>query len=261
MTPSNKPNPHSVFDEPHMRSATLAVDPSEAKASLALRRSRHLDDPQDELAEHSVWDETTTQHSAALTGAPPHDAITYGRWMLQRRAQTPAWQSWFVTACLVAMAGPFAVVGTLLTGNVQGLSMGILATVLAAPLVEELLKMSGAAIIIERRIFLFRSPAQIMLTTASAGALFAVIENLLYLNLYIPDPSPAIIAWRWSVCVALHVCCASISGVGLVRVWREAWAEQRRPNIQRATPFFITAIVIHALYNLAAVIFGALGYV
>ena len=252
---ARKPDPHSVFDEPHLRPHTSwRADEREAHVAQRLRLDRLSCDPEDELAEHSVWDEPTQPLATASGHAPPADALTYGRWMVARRATSPAWQSWFVTACVALVAGPFAVLGALMGQAPAELSIGLMAYIFAAPLVEEILKMSGASIVLERRPFLFRHPAQLLLCTGLSGLIFACIENVLYLRLYVESPSASLIFWRWTVCVALHTCCSLIAGMGLVRVWREAWAQERRPDISRGAPFFTAAIALHGLYNLSAVL-------
>jgi iron-sulfur cluster assembly accessory protein len=91
----------------------------------------------------------------------------------------------------------------------------------------------------------------------ASGLWFAVIENGLYLNVYIQDPSLEIIIWRWTVCVLLHVGCTLVSGVGLSRVWEHTMSTRTRPKMSLAANWLIGAVVCHALYNSSAVLVSA----
>jgi RsiW-degrading membrane proteinase PrsW (M82 family) len=119
--------------------------------------------------------------------------------------------------------------------------------------------MKAAAIlwIVEKRPYLFRSKTQILTAAMASGLWFAVIENFLYLNVYIANPSPAIIAWRWSVCVLLHVGCTFLVGLGLSRVWEHTMTARTRPQLSIASKFLMAAVICHAAYNTLAVLITA----
>ncbi len=91
-----------------------------------------------------------------------------------------------------------------------------------------------------------------VVAVAASGLVFAVIENLLYLNVYIEDPTPEIRAWRWIACTILHVLCCLITSIGLVRIWRHTNKHATQPGFALGAPLLIAAVVVHGLYNLSA---------
>jgi hypothetical protein len=240
----------SVFAEPHLRDGH-APDPSEAKAEAALAHRK----PADDEAEHTVWDEPGI--APELAGSPSTDDVTYARWLDRRRAETSPERSWAVTLGLMLAGGPWAVLGAMY-GSGQTFS-SIVAIVFVAPLVEELMKVAAALTVVERRPFLFRNPAQILLCCVGAGAAFAALENLLYTYAYIPAatgaaPTAGMLAWRWGVCTALHMGCAFIGGLGLVRIWRDVWERKARARLPLGFPCLVIAIAVHGVYNTFALI-------
>jgi hypothetical protein len=245
--PSRDP---SIHHEPHLQGQTFSADESEAKAAEAVRRAadkEHID----EQVSHSVWDEPAL--STALNAHEPKDALTYANWLWQRRQETSIGKSWLVTIAVVLAAGPWSIVGTFITGFGNG-AVSIIAITLVGPLTEEVMKTAAALWVVEKRPFLFTSRLQIMFCVMAAGLCFAVIENLLYLNVYISDPSREIVIWRWTVCVALHVGCTTISGIGLARIWKTTTNDLTPPQLSLGAPFLIAAVIIHSSYNIFAVI-------
>jgi len=241
----------SVFDEPHLLAGHVP-DPSEAKAERAIARDRASDD----RVQHSVWDEPGI--ASELAGGPADDAETYAGWLERGRRATSAGRSWAVTLGLMLAAGPWAVLGAIYGSGVSLSS--IIAIVLAAPIVEEVMKSAATLTVLERRPYLFQSPVQILLCCAGAGLAFATLENLLYIYVYIPGgtgapATPGIQAWRWTVCTALHTGCATVTGMGLVRIWRDVWERRARPRLTLGSHYLTTAIAIHAVYNSLALVF------
>ena len=211
---------HSVFEEPNFSGVPAAP----------------------EVAEHEVWSEP-----GLLPDARPADpAQTYaGQLRARWRSASPA-QSWCAVLGLALAAGPFAILSAFMKSSAPGF---VLAAVVVAPLVEELGKAAAPLITLERWPYRFVSGAQPVLVCVASGLVFAAIENLLYLHVYVRDPSPALAAWRWSVCTALHVGCSLIAGLGLRRVWLVARAAYSRPDISGASTHLITAIALHGAYN------------
>ncbi len=238
----------SVWDEPHLRPGRHHPDPSEFTAARLRPPSR------DQLVDHSVWDEPALD--PARRRQRPKDALTYRRWLDEKRVETSAGRSWLVTLACVLAAGPLAILGTFAQGAsdlTAGWSM-LVAVAIIGPLTEEIMKIALPLWVAERRPYLFRSRAQIALCALASGFVFAAIENVLYLHVYVPDPSPGLVAWRWSVCVALHMGCALIAGLGVMRAWSLAEVADARSRLRSATPLVITAVVIHGSYNALAVL-------
>ena len=135
----------------------------------------------------------------------------------------------------------------------------IFALVFFGPLAEEALKPCGMIFLLEKRPGSVRAAWQIFLGSALGGAVFAVMENLIYANIYLralpADRLAMTMAFRWTICTILHIGCTLISALGLRRAWRCAR--------QRGTPFQLSdaysgmtaAIAVHGIYNLAAMLF------
>ncbi|MBR3689422.1 MAG: PrsW family intramembrane metalloprotease, partial [Lentisphaeria bacterium] len=87
------------------------------------------------------------------------------------------------------------------------------------------------------------------------GAVFSVLENLIYQYIYLrtlpPEKLADIIAFRWTICTALHILCTVISSMGLRHVWRESLEKERPCRIYEAFPWFAAATAVHGLYNLS----------
>ena len=135
-----------------------------------------------------------------------------------------------------------------------------LAIVVFSPTLEEALKIGLLAIVIETRPYLLRSVWQVRLVALFSALSFAIVENLLYVGVYLDDPSEGLVAWRWTVCTGMHVVATAIAAEGLVRVWR--WTDEtfERPTLERAYRWLFFAIFVHGSYNLAAVLLEASGY-
>ena len=101
--------------------------------------------------------------------------------------------------------------------------------------------------------------AQILLCGLVSGMTFAAVENVIYLNFYIPNAAPGIVAWRWSVCVLLHAGCSTLAAFGVARIWTQFRRGHRMPRLADGAPWLFAAFVLHSLYNLAATLMEALG--
>lgn len=243
--PSSDP---SIHEEPHMRDDPIEMDPSELTANPGLDPISRTE-PLHDRVEHSVWDEPGL--NALLAGPVPDEALTYARWLEHGIANTSTATSWRVTLGLAAISGPCSIVGTFLMGQPVSGSAVVLMT-LIGPLIEEVMKAAATLWAAEKRPFFFKSSIQILVCMSFSGLCFAAIENLLYINVYIPNPSYGIVVWRWTICVALHVGCALISGVGIAKMWRRTMESRTRPRLSIAAPYMLTAFAVHGIYNFLA---------
>jgi len=250
------PNDPSVHDEPHLRDRAYHPDPSEGRTDRTLDKGRRKADSEIEAIDHGVWDEPGL--SPSLAGPTPPEQLTYARWLERHRHDVSWAKSWWVTAGVALAAGPWAVLGAFWGGAQTFFS--ILAITVFGPVVEEVMKTALLFYVMERKPYLFRSAGQITICALAGGFAFACIENLLYLHVYIAEPSPGLVHWRWTICVALHMGCSSIVGLGLMRIWREVWGRRVCARLTVAYPYLLTAVVLHGAYNALAILISMLDY-
>ncbi|MEM8866065.1 MAG: PrsW family glutamic-type intramembrane protease [Planctomycetota bacterium] len=245
-TPSHDP---SIEHEPHLAGQAFAAGESDQQADLRWAVDADLSDA--DAIEHTVWDEPAL--SADLSGRPGADQASYATWLEEQIARTTSAETWRTTLLVALAAGPWGVLGALIsqvsTGGI-GFS-GVLAAAILAPVTEEITKVATALWVVEKRPFRFGSATQIMLCAAAGGLAFATIENLLYLVLYNPGGGAGYVVWRLVVCTSLHLVCSTIAGVGLATIWKDAISRRRRPELALGMPWFAAAMILHGLYNTA----------
>ena len=174
----------------------------------------------------------------------PLDRPGYGQWLRQKIETTPTATGW-TTALMIAVVGGFwGIFGALLEAH-----GGLIGVVVFGPLAEEVMKIALVVVVIETRPFRFTRPGQVFLAAAGSALGFAAIENVLYLTVYIPDPTPVLVAWRWGICSALHLGCTLIAALGAARLWRQTVGELRPPKVAAALPAVVIAAVVHGSYN------------
>ena len=194
---------------------------------------------------------------AALAGVPEAvcdktrmDAALRGKW------EAPAHHVLELRILgLYAASGLFALICTLAKG---ALGFGLFAVVTGAPVVEEMAKVALPLMLLEKAPWRFRSAGAIVLSCLVSALVFATVENMLYLNVYIPENklTAGIIWYRLIVCTMLHLCCTAVSSCGLVKAWRNARDGLRTFSASTVTPYLVVAMVVHGLYNTFAVLFS-----
>ncbi len=281
---------HSIENEPHLQAHPAQPDPSETAAEKTLRHATNRD-PAQEAARHSVFNEPMVRPTAAdsartpidrdwscptcsynlrgthlgdpcpecghtsLYQPPPLGETSYGTWLNEKRRNTPATTIWSTVVFIALAGGVWAVVGALLTAH-----LGIWGIVLIGPITEEVMKIAIVTGTIETHPYLFRKPSQIWIAAICSAAVFAIIENVLYLNYYFPEASSALVHWRWTICSSLHIGCTAIATVGITKVWSRSINEMREPNLAPAGPWLIAAAAVHGIYNASAVFMAAAGF-
>ncbi|QDS99795.1 PrsW family glutamic-type intramembrane protease [Adhaeretor mobilis] len=248
--------------EPHLADAAPQLDPSEAQAEDLLQREWQKSKLADHV-EHNVWEEPTL--AGELNAPPEADQLTYANWLTFELQRTSREKTWLVALLVIAACGPLGIIGALF----GGISMGgggianlvqLLGAVIMGPITEEITKVLLALWIVEKRPYLFSSPFQIMLCAIAGGLAFAAIENLIYFNIYVPQHTAAFELFRWTVCVALHVSCSTLAGIGLSKIWQGAIQDLRRPRLADGIPWFYAAMSFHGLYNFPVIVAETLGW-
>lgn len=197
------------------------------------------------------------ESGGGLAGSAPESAVTYSKWVAEKRSATPRSMTWATTILVAMSAGPLGVISTF-WGAGEG-AFSVLAVVLFGPVIEEVSKIMAATYVVEKRPYLFSSPWQIMICCAAGGLAFSIIENILYLFVYFPAHEPWLWAWRWTVCTALHTGCSLIAGLGLMRVWEKSRVLGKQPDLNLGVRFLVGAIVLHGVYNAGAVVMSMVG--
>jgi len=177
-----------------------------------------------------------------------------------RRHATPPARRWGVALAAVLVAGPAGILGAFLGAfaSVGSLPVVVFAVVLIGPAVEEFVKAAGGLYLAEQRPWLVPAGWALVAIVVAGGLGFAAIENWVYLEVYIEDPSDAIIRWRWIFGPLIHGSASLLAGLGVRRIWVHTDTTGSKPDATMATSWFIAAVALHGSYNLVAVVLEAL---
>jgi RsiW-degrading membrane proteinase PrsW (M82 family) len=238
--------PDNYFDihaEPSGFNGRFEPDPTEQKVGP-------IDGHQDEIS--TIRDSVLNE--PAFTGTLQQSEL--GQWIAQKKAACTIPGNMAVTLAAALVAGPFAVMGAFMAG--QQTLFRILYLILFAPVVEELLKQSGMIYLLEKKPYRIFSTGQFVMAAVISAAVFAAFENLLYIYFYTNPQTMESFAdycwFRWTVCTMLHVVCAVVASLGLVRVWKKQLTDGRAADLAVGFKWFVAAMAIHALYNLTVAV-------
>ncbi len=224
-------------------------------------RSEHTSPPPPEPKLHSQRSEVETLRDSIANEpalADRRDPELWARWLHHRRRQTTLGGNLLATLLAALLGGPFAILGALMAGQ-QG-AIGPLYAVVVAPVVEEVLKQSGMTYVLERMPYRVFSSWQFVFAGAVSGLAFGAIENVVYIAVnssrLSPEALARLAAFRWPVCTTLHVVCATIASLGLVRAWKRQLRTGQPVQLTDAMPLLLVAMMIHGAYNLWAIVLG-----
>lgn len=175
-------------------------------------------------------------------------------------ASQPVTQSGFFKRSLLsplvaASGGLLGIIGAFLQEGWRGLQGDFLAPFVAGPIIEEALKPVGVYILLAKAPQLLRSRLYTASLSALGGLSFAVVENLVYLNFYFPEHTQSLVFVRFGLALPMHMLASFIAGFGInQRLADSVWGKV--PLLSGNWKFFISAIVLHSVYNISAVFWG-----
>jgi RsiW-degrading membrane proteinase PrsW (M82 family) len=156
---------------------------------------------------------------------------------------------------VAAIGGLLAIPAAFLQELTNG---GFFVVFVGAPIIEEALKPAGVYILLIRWPHALLGRFHTAILSAVAGLCFALIESLLYVELYFPEGSSDYVLFRFTVPVALHIIASFVVGLGLSRSLID-WAAGRAPLSKSTRNFYIAGASIHAVYNTTAVVLSLIG--
>lgn len=158
---------------------------------------------------------------------------------------------WRALALLICVSG--GLVGLLGSALQEALHGGLLSPFLAVPVIEEALKPSGVYLLVARWPQVLSSRLYIASLTALSGLTFGIVENLIYLNVYFPEHSHALVLIRYTAGLLLHTSASFIVGLG-INSKLVAAVNGDIPLFSFNKRYFIIAMAMHSAYNVAAVV-------
>ena len=165
---------------------------------------------------------------------------------------------WRTLAPLIALGG--GVLG-ILGAIIQELSHGsLLAAFVAAPMIEEIMKPAGVYILLVRWPKVLTSRLYTAFLAALGGLAFALVENIMYLQLYFPEHTQTLVVFRYSACLTMHMVCSFILGFGINQKLL-ASVRGEIPLLKGNKKFFFIPMIIHSLFNIMAVLIQSLGLI
>jgi RsiW-degrading membrane proteinase PrsW (M82 family) len=120
-------------------------------------------------------------------------------------------------------------------------------------MIEEVMKPSGVYLLLVRWPQVLTSRLFTALLAATGGLFFAVVENIIYLQVYFPEHTQTLVVFRYSACLGLHMVCSFIVGFGINQKLL-ASVRGEIPLLRGNKKFFIIPMIIHSLFNIMAVL-------
>lgn len=187
------------------------------------------------------------QTSAPRTAEPVSPAVGSGESEQPRQLARLA----MPLAVLLAMLG--SLIGIPAVFQVELPTWGPLAAWLWAPVAEEVFKPFGVYILLVKWPATLKNRAVTALLTALAGISFGLVESTIYMTIYFPVHTQEELVLRYTVPVMIHAIASFTYGLGI--------NQELLASIKRGGPFhfsnwffFLSAIVIHGVYNIAVTI-------
>ena len=164
----------------------------------------------------------------------------------------------FVVLVIAILGGFLGILGSLVAEIQRGGGFVLGPIIIAAPVIEEAMKPAGVYISLIKWPQALRSPLHIAVLCALGGLVFGLVESWVYVNVYVDNPTDEFIRFRYTVPVAMHVVCSFVFGWGVNRSIID-WAAGKGRIAGRTKRAYISAVVIHGLYNFMAIVLSVAG--
>ncbi|HLF72260.1 MAG TPA: PrsW family glutamic-type intramembrane protease [Dehalococcoidia bacterium] len=159
------------------------------------------------------------------------------------------------TVSIALLGGVFGILGAFFQ---EIRSYNLLLPFAGGPMIEEAMKPAGVYLLLLRWPQLLRGRIHIAVLAALGGIAFGLVESLVYVKVYVDDPSSSFILYRFTVTIALHAIASFTVGLGLSRTMVD-WANGTAKFPKRTRKFYVYGVLIHAAYNIAVTILSLTG--
>jgi RsiW-degrading membrane proteinase PrsW (M82 family) len=164
----------------------------------------------------------------------------------------------YLLAFLMAVfGGALGIIGAIFQ-EAQTTATYLLLPFLGAPIVEEALKPAGLYLTLLWCPRALNNQLFTALLCSISGLVFGIIESLVYVTVYVEDPSDGFILYRFTVTLALHAIASFVVGLGINHRILD-WAAGRSKLPKSSRNFYIAGVAIHAIYNTTAVMLSIAG--
>lgn len=277
----------SIEREPHFSGEAFESDPREEAATRKLQGEARRRDGQEELAEHSVFDEP-----AILPNRPPveidrdwacgqcgynlrglmtgHRCPECGNVELYHppREGELIHADWLATQTTTPLRAWGATVGLAVSGAVLAAWCSLMAVefggplpfVVIGPAIAEIGKVAAAAVLVDRRSRLLIHSAQLYALALGTAVVFSITQNIILLNTVYAGAAMEVVAFRYIAGTGLHVICTYVAARGLVKAWQMGLRGGPRTTVTLPFGHLGVAIGLHAGYNAIVFAWGAFGY-
>ena len=173
----------------------------------------------------------------------------------RRRYQTTAapFKARLLTLGIALGGGVFGILGAIFQE-----ARGLPDPFVSAPIVEEAVKPAGLYLLLFKWPHLLGSQRYTASLAALGGLAFGLVEAVVYVKVYVAEPSQGFVIYRFTLPLALHSAASFIYGHG-INERLAAWV--RGEGSLRATgwKFFLAAVILHGLYNVGATVAHVVG--